>query len=95
MTHLVDDVEGLLVNDRLLHIRNDLPLGLVILDFLMHLITDDAAFPVHSASGILTVIKDVSDRSLVPTIRIDRTGIGGFLFDGLIVFRGCYELFFP
>ena len=74
----MNGIEGFLVDDRFLCIRNDLPLGFIVFNAFVNLVTDNTAFAVNGTSSVLTVIKDISDSSLIPTVWIKRSWIACF-----------------
>lgn len=78
LPHFVNCVESFLVDDRFLRVRNDLPLGFIVFYLFMNLVADDTAFAVNSTSGVLTVIKNISDCGLIPTVWIKRSWIACF-----------------
>ena len=74
----MNGIEGFLVDDRFLRVRYDLPLGFIVINAFVNLVADNTAFAVNGTSSVLTVIKDISDSSLIPTVWIKRSWIACF-----------------
>lgn len=74
----MNGIEGFLVDDRFLRVRYDLPLGFIVINAFVNLVADNTAFAVNGTSSVLTVIKDISDSGLIPTVWIKRSWIACF-----------------
>ena len=55
LTELLYPQPGVLINDRFLHIWDDLPFLLRLVDGLMNLVADRGGLEIHSAAGVLSV----------------------------------------
>ena len=71
----MSDIKGFFVNNRFLCVRDYLPLRFIELDFLVNLIADDTAFGIYSTAGVLTVVQNIPNSCLIPSIRINRARV--------------------
>jgi hypothetical protein len=92
LSQFLDSQPSILVNDRLLHIGDDLLLLHRVVNGLVDLVADGGAFEVYGATGVLPVFKNVDDCLATPSTWIFGDFIGVFSSYGFVVSAGDKDL---
>jgi hypothetical protein len=78
LSQLLDPQPSILVNDRLLHIWDDLMFLHRVVNGFVDFVADGGAFEVHGAAGVLSVSENASNGTIVPAIGVCRWLVGLF-----------------
>ena len=79
LAKLLHPQPSVLINNRLLRVRDDLPFILRLVDGFVHLIADAGCHEVHRASRILAVLQNMNHCSGVPMVWVVRYFVAFFL----------------